>query len=158
MAYLVEKPEPGVHRSAERVSVQAACGFTGDHARKSFWKGSEIPGREVTAVSIEALRAMGAAPDLPGDNLITRGIDLSVLGPGDQFLIGEVILRRSSANHKPCALFKTRFGDAAFRAAAQGQRGALFEVEQGGEVNVGDPIRVVRKLAYAVDQLEETRA
>lgn len=149
VAYLVEKPEPGVHRVAERVTVQAGLGFNNDHARKSFWKGKIIPGREVTAASIEALRAMGASPDLPGDNLITRGIDLSALGAGDVLLIAEVILRRSPATHKPCALFRTRLGDAAFRAAANGQRGALFVVEQGGEIQVGDPIRVVRKQGVA---------
>ena len=145
VAYLVEKPEPGVHRAAERVSVEAGSGFTNDHARKSFWKGKVIPGREVTAASIEALRAMGASPDLPGDNLITRGIDLSALRAGDKLVIGEVTLRRGPAEHKPCALFKTRLGDAAFRAAAAGQRGALFVVEQGGEIGVGDPIHVVQE-------------
>jgi MOSC domain-containing protein YiiM len=144
VAYLVEKPEPGVHRGVERVTVEAGSGFVNDHPRKSYWKGNVIPGREVTAVSIETLRAMGASPDLPGDNLITRGIDLSALSAGDVLQIGEVTLRRSPADHKPCALFKTRLGDAAFRAAANGQRGALFSVEMGGEIQVGDAIQVVR--------------
>lgn len=154
VAYLVEKPEPGVHRAAERVTVLMGSGFENDHPRKSYWKGEIIPGREVTAVSIEALRAMGAAPDVPGDNLVTRGIDLSVLQAGDVLEVGAVRLRRSPATHKPCALFKTRLGDAAFRAAAQGQRGALFTVEQGGEMQVGDPIRVLRSQSNLEGQLE----
>ncbi len=36
VAYLVEKPAPGVHTAAECVSVLAGQGFVNDHARKTF--------------------------------------------------------------------------------------------------------------------------
>ncbi|NNE69939.1 MAG: c-type cytochrome [Rhodothermales bacterium] len=144
VAYLVEKPAPGVHRPAESVRVLEGSGFEADHPRKSFWKGAEIPGREVTAISIEALRAMGGAPDVTGDNLVTRGIDLGGLKPGDQLVSSEVVLQRSDAPHRPCALFRSRLGQDAFEAAAAGHRGALFVVVRGGSLRVGDQLRVVR--------------
>lgn len=143
VAYLVEKPAPGVHKPAESVNVLLGRGFENDHPRKSFWKGAEIPGREVTAISIEALRAMGGAPDVTGDNLVTRGIDLSALSSGDRLVAGDVVLRRSEKPHRPCALFRNRLGEAAFDAAAAGYRGALFVVERGGELKVGDRLEVV---------------
>lgn len=144
VAYLVGKPAPGVHEPLEEVVVEAGRGFVGDHPRKSFWRGSEIPGREVTAVSIEVLRAMGVAPDIPGDNLVTRGIDLGSLAEGDRLEIGDVILERSAKPHRPCALFRDRTGEAAFRVASDGFRGALFRVIRGGRLRIDDSVTVIR--------------
>lgn len=145
VAYLIQKPAPGEHRGIPEVDVLEGIGFQGDHARKAFWKGSEIPGREVTAVSIEVLRAMRIGPDIPGDNLITRGVDLTGLAEGDALEIGPVVLRRSAKPHRPCDLFRRRAGQAAFEVAAAGYRGALFTVERGGRIRVDDPIRVSRR-------------
>ncbi|MBO6575775.1 MAG: MOSC domain-containing protein [Rhodothermales bacterium] len=147
VAYLVGKPAPGEHLPLERTLVVAGKGFEGDHDRTAWWKGELIPGREVTAMAIEVLRAMRVAPDVPGDNLITRGVDLGALNAGDRLMIGDVVLVRSEKPHRPCALFRQRAGHEAFEAAAAGLRGALFSVERSGEIAVGDPIEVVAEVS-----------
>ena len=142
VAGLFETPEPGVHVERDSVQVVEGRGFTGDHAEKSFWRGAYVPGREVSACSIEVLLHIGAEPAAVGDNLITRGIDLQSLRPGQRLEIGDVLLARSDRPHRPCATFRDRTSEAAFELAAHGYRGALFIVLRGGTISTGDPIAV----------------
>jgi MOSC domain-containing protein YiiM len=142
VAGLIEKPAPGQHVARTRVEVVAGQGFAGDHPRKSWWRGELVPGREVTAMSQEVLAVLGIAPDVPGDNLITEGIDLRALQPGDRLVMGEVVLERSAKPHRPCALFRERTGPEAFEVASQGWRGALFVVRQGGLLSTSEAIQV----------------
>lgn len=144
VAHLIEKVAPGVH--ARRYVVQVGVGgFAGDHPRKSWWRGKEVPGRDVTAMTSEALEVLGVDADVPGDNLITQGLDLGQLVAGDRLLIGDVVLRRTEKPHRPCDTFARRTTSAAMRAvAATDTRGALFVVEKPGAIHAGDPIRVVR--------------
>ncbi len=136
VAYLVESPEPGVHLLRAELPLAEGIGCPGDHARR------HTPGREVSAMSLEVLRALRVRPEVPGDNLILEGIDLRALVPGDRLLVGEVVLERSDRSHRPCATFQVRTSPEAFEAVAQtGLRGALFTVRRGGIVHVGDPVR-----------------
>jgi len=136
VAYLVESPEPGVHLLRAELPLEEGVGCPGDHARR------HAPGREVSAMSLEVLRALRVRPEVPGDNLILEGIDLRALRPGDRLLVGEVVLERSDRPHQPCATFRARTSPEAFEAVAQtGLRGALFTVRRGGVVHVGDPVR-----------------
>lgn len=142
VAMLVETPEPGKHVSREQVTVVPGKGFTGDHGRKSFYKGRHVPGREVTAIAMEVLRVLGVDPIVVGDNLITEGFDLADLEPGDTVTAGEVVLERSPREHRPCALFRDRTSQLAFDVVSRGRyRGALFVVRKGGILRAGDPIQ-----------------
>lgn len=142
VAMLVAKPAPGVHEPRESVFVEAGFGFVGDHPLKSHWRGALVPGREVTAISIEVAMLLGFDPLTPGDNLVTSGFDLRSVKPGDRITIGtDVVLERSPARHKPCLLFRERTSVLAFDIArGHNYRGALFTVLAGGRVAVGDPI------------------
>lgn len=143
VAGLIEKPAPGVHVRVSTVHVVQDVGFAGDHARKSFWKGKEVPGRHVTAIAREVLDALGALWDVPGDNLITSGVDLSALKEGDLLRIGTVVLKRTAKPHRPCDLFARRISEEARQAVlASGTRGALFVVERGGELSSGQIIQL----------------
>jgi MOSC domain-containing protein YiiM len=144
IAHLVEKPAPGIHEERVEVSVIPGVGFAGDHSRKSFWKGEAIPGREVTAISKEVAAVLGFDPLVVGDNLVTSGFDLAGLRPGSRLRVGTgVELVRSEKDHRPCALFRERTSDAAYRIAQEyNHRGALFVVASGGVVRVGDSVRV----------------
>lgn len=143
VAALIEKPAPGVHVRASAVRVLDGVGFEGDHARKSFWKGKEVPGRHVTAMAQEVLDAIGAAWDVPGDNLITSGVDLSALKEGDRLRMGDVVLVRTAKPHRPCELFARRISEEARQAVlASGTRGALFVVEKGGTLSPGQIIQL----------------
>lgn len=144
VALLVETPEPGRHVTREAVTAVPGKGFAGDHPRKSFYKGRLVPGREVSAVSLEVLRVLGVAPVVVGDNLITRGVDLARLEPGDRVGVGEVLLVRSEQDHRPCTVFRDRTSPEAFAVVSRDRhRGALFVVERGGTIHRGDAIRIL---------------
>lgn len=149
VAMLVEKPSPGVHRVRQRVRVVEGVGFSRDHARKSFYRGKLIKGREVSAVSLEVLRTLAVDPFVVGDNLVTSGINLAALVPGDQLQIGEVLLERSAVPHRPCTLFRNRTSPEAFAVASRGYRGALFTVLQGGILRRNDNIEPVSNAVLA---------
>lgn len=143
VAMLVVTPEPGKHVACSSVTVIPGKGFAGDHERKSYYKGRLVPGREVTAVSLEVLQALDIAPLIVGDNLITEGFDLAALEPGDLVAAGAVVLERSPREHRPCTVFRDRTSEEAFRVISQGRnRGALFTVRTGGVLHVGDALSV----------------
>lgn len=143
VALLVETPEPGQHVRRKLVTVVPGKGFQGDHARKSFYQGEHVPGREISAITLEVLRTLEVDPVVVGDNLITEGVDLGRLEPGDRVAIGDaVILARSDRPHQPCTVFRDRTSPEAFAVVSRERhRGALFVVEQGGTIRQGDPIR-----------------
>ncbi|MBT3449046.1 MAG: MOSC domain-containing protein [Bacteroidetes Order II. Incertae sedis bacterium] len=143
---LIEKPSVGIHARRESVVVTADRGFSGDHAQKDWWKGARVPGREVTAISLEVATTLNVDPCIIGDNLITTGIDLKSLNPGDELHIGSVRLKRSEKDHRPCETFARRVSQEAMLAVREtGTRGALFYVVAGGTLSVGDSITVVRE-------------
>lgn len=143
---LVETPRPHRHATREKVRAIPGRGFAGDHAKKSFYKGSFVPGREVSAIALEVLQAFNADPRIIGDNLITEGFDLMALRAGDVVRVGEgVVLERSRRSHDPCVAFRERTSPEAFAAASQGRyRGALFVVRRPGVVHRGDTIQSCR--------------
>jgi len=138
---VLEKPAPGVHVLVDEALMRPGTGFDGNHDRVSWWKGRPVEGREVTAMASEVLDVLNSRAVIPGDNLITRGLDLRVLRDGDRIRAGEVVLERTASIHKPCALFAARISEEARRAVLATQtRGALFVVREGGFVRTGDPI------------------
>lgn len=140
---LVETPQPHRHAARETVRAIPGRGFAGDHARKSFYKGAFVPGREVSAIALEVLQVLEADPIAIGDNMITAGIDLRALAPGDGVQVGDdVVLERSCRPHNPCVAFRERTSPEAFAAVSQGgHRGVLFVVRRPGTLRTGDPIR-----------------
>lgn len=148
---LIETPRP--HRHAFRDTVRAipGRGFAGDHAKKSFYKGAFVPGREVSAIALEVLQTFGADPVVTGDNLITEGFDLMALEAGDTVQVGnDVVLERSRRPHSPCIAFRERTSPEAFAAASKGRyRGALFVVRRAGMIRRGDVIRRWKPVARA---------
>jgi hypothetical protein len=141
---LVETPVPHRHATREAVDVVPGRGLTGDHDRKSFYKGEFVPGREVSAMAVEVCRTFGVAPRIIGDSLITEGFDLTVLEPGDRIRVGEVVLERSRKEHRPCVAFRERTSPEAFAAVSKDRhRGAMFVVRTPGTMHVGDRIERV---------------
>jgi MOSC domain-containing protein YiiM len=142
---LVETPAPGVHLSRDEVHVLPGKGFAGDHDRKSFYRGSLVPGREVTAMNIEVLEALDVDPLVTGDNLFVRHLNLGALEPGSTICIGgQVILERSMREHRPCRVFRDRTSPDVFRAVSRERyRGTLFVVRTGGLIRTGDNISAV---------------
>lgn len=141
---LVETPRPHRHAQRESVDVIPGRGLTGDHDQKSFYKGAFVPGREISAITAEALQVFGADPVVIGDNVITEGIDLAALEPGDRMQVGEVMLERSDRPHRPCTAFRNRTSPEAFAAVSRDRwRGAMFVVRTPGTLHVGDTITIL---------------
>lgn len=146
VAFLVETPEPHRHVVRDQVEVIAGRGFSGDNEKKSFYKGKYIPGREVSAIALEVLQILGVEPDVPGDNLITEGMNLGSLERGDRVAVGDVILERSDQPHSPCMTFRARSSPEAYASVGQSRyRGALFIVVRGGAIRSRDRIEILRK-------------
>ncbi len=147
VAMLVETPRPKEHIERDSVTAVPGKGFAGDHARKSFYLGKHVPGREVSAIALDTLRVLGVDPMVIGDNLITEGFDLAALEPGDRVRVGEeVVLARSEREHRPCSVFRERTSAEAFAVVRQRRyRGALFIVERGGTIRSGDRIERIEK-------------
>lgn len=144
IAHLVETPEPHRHVERGEVEVIAGRGFAGDHEKKSFYRGAYVPGREVSAMALEVLQVFEVDPVIVGDNLITRGVNLSALNSGSMLRMGDVVLERSLKEHRPCVHFRNRTSAEAFAAAARaGVRGALFVVREGGTIRRGQQIELV---------------
>lgn len=141
VSMLVETPVPHRHVRRAEVEVVEGKGFAGDHAEKSYYKGFYVPGREVSAITVEVLRIFGVDPVVVGDNLITEGVDLGRLEEGDLMQIGDVLLERSDRAHRPCRTFRNRTSPEAFAAVSRERyRGALFVVRKGGVIREGDRI------------------
>ena len=62
--------------------------------------------------------------------------------PGDRVRVGAtVVLARSPRAHRPCTVFRDRTSPEAYAVVReQRHRGALFVVEAGGTIHVGDVI------------------
>ena len=141
VAHLVTKPTPGEHAEVRAAEAVRGVGLVRDHQRKDWYLGKRVPGREVSAVSLDVLRVLGVDPRVVGDNLVVAGFDLAVLEAGDRVQVGEVILVRSEVPHRPCPLFRHRTSPEAFHAIRHGQhRGALFYVAEGGVIRQGDAL------------------
>lgn len=141
VAHLISKPSQGVHVECAVATLQEGLGFAGDHAYKDWYLGKRVPGREVSAVSLDVLTVLGVDPRSVGDNLVVKGFDLAALEPGDRVMVGDAILVRSEAPHRPCPLFRHRTSEEAYHAVRHGRhRGALFTVVRGGHIRVGDQL------------------
>lgn len=78
-----------------------------------------------------------------GENLSTRGIDLTAAHIGDRWMVGNAVLEVSQPRI-PCFKLGIRFGDPMMlrRFAAALRPGAYLRVVQPGELRAGDEIEV----------------
>ena len=142
----------GARACVDAVTVSVAAGLEGDR-----W--SSDPERteqdQVALINVHVLASLaGDDPErraLSGDNLHVD-LDLSEenLPVGTRLSIGGAVLEVSPQAHQPCRKFHERYGVTAvkkvLRANRRGRRGrgVLCLVRQGGELRVGDEIRVER--------------
>jgi hypothetical protein len=136
---LTVSPEPDRHLAVPRLRVLPESGVEGQYPGKQWWQGRRVPGRQVSAVSADVLDALGIAYDVPGDNLILRGLDLSRFAPGDTLRLGEALLTVTPTPHRPCAKLARRTTLTKMRAISRGMfRGLLLDALHPAEVRVGD--------------------
>ena len=100
---------------------------------------SSLLGREVT-------------DGLFGENLRTRGLDVSGAVIGERWLLGAQVVLEVTSPRTPCATFGRRMGERGWvrRFAAEGRPGAYLRVVTEGEVCAGDEIRVIDRPEHGV--------
>ncbi|MCB9914570.1 MAG: MOSC domain-containing protein [Planctomycetes bacterium] len=152
---VIRPPElgSGGRRRLARVRVLADGGLEGDRWASDPKK---LGPDQVSLINVHVLASLaGAEPErmaLSGDNFQVD-LDLSEknLPVGTRLELGGALLEVSPQPHQPCRLFHERYGVTAvkkvLRANKRGRRGrgVLCTVVRGGEVSVGDPIRVLRE-------------
>ena len=126
----------------ENVKISIEKGLKGDHYKGSSRK------RQVTLIQAEHLKAMASLlgidridPLLTRRNIVVSGVNLLAF-KDMQFQIGEdVILEMTGACH-PCSQMETNFGEGGYNAM-RGHGGITAKVIQGGEIRIGDKIRLI---------------
>ncbi len=138
---LTVSPRPDEHVTVTELKVVPGDGVAGQYPGKQWWRGRRVPGRQVSAVSADVLDALGIAYDVPGDNLIIRGLDLAAFDPGDVLRVGDALLRVTPTPHRPCAKLARRTSPTAKTAMAAGRyRGILLDALRDGTIYTGDAV------------------
>lgn len=119
---LILSPKPDHHLPVTQLWVLPESGVEGQYPGKQWWRGKRIPGRQISAVNAEVLTVLHVPYEVPGDNLIIRGIDLALFAPGDTLRIGEAILTVTPTPHRPCTKFARRTSPTKKDAISIGKR------------------------------------
>lgn len=87
-----------------------------------------------------------------GENLRTRGVDVSGAIIGERWMLGAEVVLEVTCPRTPCATFGRRMGERGWvrRFAAEGRPGAYLRVVTPGEVAAGDEVRVVERPDHGV--------
>ena len=134
ITHLYLKPKHGQPMQAmSTAAAESGKGLVGDihHGVKK---------RQVLFVEKETLDEFGLAPGQVRENVTVTGMKLAGLPAGTQLQAGDVLFEVID-DCAPCELIESiRPG---LRTAIEGRRGTLCRVLSGGEVKVGDEVRVV---------------
>jgi MOSC domain-containing protein YiiM len=97
--------------------------------------------RQVLLIEQETLVDYGIAVGAIRENITTQGINLMTLPPGTRLAVGGAVLE-TTRECEPCNMVNdVRPG---LRGELRGKRGMLARVVQGGELRIGDRIRVLK--------------
>ena len=128
-------------RAVERVRARAGKGLQGDHYRAGG-QGR----RQVTLIQAEHLAVIGSllAQDtieagLLRRNIVVAGINLLAL-KDKRFHIGSAVLEGSGLC-QPCSRMEQNLGEGGYNAV-RGHGGITARVIVGGDIALGDPVRV----------------
>lgn len=91
-------------------------------------------------------------PGLFGENLRTRGVDVSGAVVGERWRVGEKVLLEVTYPRTPCGTFERRMGIPGWqdRFRAMGAPGAYFRVLHTGTIHPGDTVEVVERPEHGV--------
>ncbi len=134
-------PEPDVHQAVPSLRVLPETGVEGQYPGKQWWQGRRIAGRQISALNAEVLDALQIPYDVPGDNLIIRGLDLEHFQPGDTLRVGDALLQVTPTPHRPCAKLAARTTLTKKTAIAEGRRrGLLLDACFPATLSAGDTV------------------
>ena len=98
------------------------------------------------------LLGRGIGYGLFGENVRTRGVDVSGAVIGERWMLGAQVVLEVTCPRTPCATFGRRMGERGWvrRFAAEGRPGAYLRVVTAGEVSAGDAVRVIDRPDHGV--------
>ncbi len=138
---LTVSPRMDEHCRVESLRVVPEVGVAGQYPGKQWWQGRRIPGRQISAVNAEVLDVLEIPSDVPGDNLIIRGLDLAQFEPGEALRVGDAILLATHTPHRPCTKLAHRTSLTKKTALTAGRlRGTLFDAQRPATIQVGDVV------------------
>ncbi len=138
---LILSPRMDEHRQVSALDVVPDEGVVGQYPGKQWWRGKRSIGRQITTVNAEVLGVLGIACDVPGDNVIIGGLDLSQFDPGDVLRVGDALLVATPTPHRPCAKFARRTSLTKMKAISAGRyRGTMFNALRPATLRVGDEV------------------
>lgn len=144
---------------AVRAPIAAGAGevgLAGDRAHDPAHHGG--PDKAVYAYAREDLDDWQSTLGTPlangrfGENLTTRGLDITGALIGERWRIGGDVVLEVSAPRIPCATFQGWLGREGWitRFTEQARPGAYLRVIEPGEIRAGDAIGVVRRPGHGV--------
>jgi MOSC domain-containing protein YiiM len=98
------------------------------------------PKRQVLITERETLEEFGLPIGDVRENITVEGIKLAGLPAGTRMQVGRALLE-ATMDCTPCRFIEAK--RPGLREAMQGRRGTLFLVIEGGEINLGDEVRIV---------------
>ena len=126
----------------EVATISAESGMVGDHYSGQNGK------RHVTLIQAEHLPAIAAFVGLPSvdpallrRNIVVSGLNLLAL-KGQRFRLGDAVILEHTGECYPCSKMETALGDGGYNAL-RGHGGITARVVQGGQIRVGDEVRLV---------------
>jgi len=151
LALIVARGADGQRETPRRAVLSPDGGVPGDAWLRDS---PEKLDAQVSLLRVDVARLL--ANDQPlslfGDNLLVD-LDLSVdnLPAGSRLRVGAATLEVTPEPHTGCLKFRQRFGEAALRLTADRRfrdlrlRGIFARVVEGGQVEPGDTIEVIRR-------------
>jgi MOSC domain-containing protein YiiM len=125
----------------QRATLLAGYGIEGDA------KGGH-PSRQLNIMcrsTLDELRAEGfdVQPGQMGEQIIVSDVNLMVLQPGDRLQLGRDAVVEMTVPRTGCAQFEAHQGQPNPTASRPGSLGIMAKVVQGGDIAVGDIVRVL---------------
>lgn len=125
---------------ADRVTLIANWGIEGDRkARKNTYRQLNI----MSYATTEQLRAEGfkTAPGELGEQIVIEGLDVITLAKGTRLHIGDSAVIEIGKPRTPCSWFERVQGKP--YQSATNRVGIMAKVIRGGEIRIGDAIKVI---------------
>ena len=106
--------------------------------------------RQVTLIQAEHIEGVASmlgkpsiSPNLIRRNIVVRGINLLAL-KDRQFQIGDEVVLQTTGLCHPCSRMEQNLGSGGYNAM-RGHGGITAQVIHGGEVKIGDPVKMINE-------------
>ncbi|MGN5379869.1 MOSC domain-containing protein [Streptomyces sp. MUSC 14] len=95
-----------------------------------------------------------------GENLTTRGLDVSGALIGERWRVGAELVLEVTSGRIPCRTFQGHLGERSWvrRFTRKAATGAYLRVIEPGEIRSGDPVEIVHRPDHGVTAAMEFRA